>query len=171
MGTRNLTKVIDKNGVTKVAQYGQWDGYPAGQGVTALYHAKGSQVQIEAGLARCRFVTPEELQPIYAQFPEAGFWGTEDANRFKLLYPNLVRDTCADILGVVAYSVGEVLLVDESDFEEDTLMCEGIYTINFQTNKFISWYHGTEIEFSLDNLPEPQEYLDAWANERESAEL
>ena len=35
MGTRNLTTVI-KNSETKVAQYGQWDGYPGGQGLTAL---------------------------------------------------------------------------------------------------------------------------------------
>ena len=35
MGTRNLTAVyID--GEYKVAQYGQWDGYPEGQGMTAL---------------------------------------------------------------------------------------------------------------------------------------
>ena len=37
MGTRGLTKVIDKDGITKVAQYGQWDHYPEGQGVKILY--------------------------------------------------------------------------------------------------------------------------------------
>ena len=55
MGTRNLTKVIDKNGVIKVAQYGQWDGYPAGQGVTALYHAHNAK-GIENGFQRFRFL-------------------------------------------------------------------------------------------------------------------
>ena len=35
MGTRNVTMVIHK-GETKVAQYGQWDGTPDGQGVTIL---------------------------------------------------------------------------------------------------------------------------------------
>ena len=35
MGTRNLTAVY-LDGQYKVAQYGQWDGYPEGQGITAL---------------------------------------------------------------------------------------------------------------------------------------
>src|SRR3546814_20563425 len=34
MGTRNLTCVV-VDGAYKVAQYGQWDGYPSGQGATA----------------------------------------------------------------------------------------------------------------------------------------
>lgn len=33
MGTRNLTCVV-VDGEMKVAQYGQWDGYPEGQGAT-----------------------------------------------------------------------------------------------------------------------------------------
>jgi len=33
MGTRHLIVVVNKEEY-KVAQYGQWDGYPSGQGVT-----------------------------------------------------------------------------------------------------------------------------------------
>ena len=164
MGTRNLTKVIDRNGEIKVAQYGQWDGYPSGQGLNALYHAT-AHAQIEKGLAKVRFANEAELQEIYAKFPEMNFFGTEDSKAFGLYYPNLTRDTCADILGVVAWSVGEVVLWDDSDFENDDLMCEGVYTIDFQQGKFISKYADKVVEFDLNALPTPEEYLNAWAME------
>lgn len=160
MGTRNLTKVIDKDGVIKVAQYGQWDGYPSGQGLNALYHATAHRA-IEAGLAKVRWAEQEELDKIYASLPEMNRFGTDDSKAFGLLYPNLTRDTCADILGVVAWSVGEVILVDESEFEKDELFCEGVYTIDFQKRKFISKF-GKVVEFDLDNLPSVQDYLAAW---------
>jgi len=32
MGTRHLSMAYNKGGEVKVAQYGQWDGYPEGQG-------------------------------------------------------------------------------------------------------------------------------------------
>lgn len=161
MGTRNLTKVIDSNGVIKVAQYGQWDGYPSGQGLNALYHATAHRA-IEAGLAKVRWATEKELSEIYSKFSEMNRLGTDDSKNFNLLYPNLTRDTCADILGVVAWSVGEVILVDESEFEKDELFCEGVYTIDFQKRKFVSWYGRKTVEFDLDNLPSVQEYLGAW---------
>ena len=166
MGTRNLTKVIDKDGVTKVAQYGQWDGYPSGQGVNALVHAYNYR-QIEKGLGKVRWATQEELDEIYSKFTEMNRLGTDDSKNFGLLYPNLTRDTCADILGVVAWSVGEVILVDESAFEKDDLFCEGVYTIDFQQRKFVSWYGGKTIEFSLDALPTREEYLTAFGYKRE----
>lgn len=40
MGTRNLT-IVHSNGEYKVAQYGQWDGYPEGLGVQLLKYLKG----------------------------------------------------------------------------------------------------------------------------------
>ena len=81
MGTRNLTKVIDKNGIVRVAQYGQRDGYPSGQGLNALYHATAHRA-IEAGLAKARWAEQEELDKIYASLPEMNRLGTDDSKAF-----------------------------------------------------------------------------------------
>lgn len=162
MGTRNLTKVIDRQGVVRVAQYGQFDGYPSGQGVNALVHAFNHEA-IEAGLKRVRWATDEELNAIAEQFPMRHRLGHDDDRNFRLLYPNLTRETAANILGVISWSVGEVILVDNSEFADDE-MCEGIYTIDFERMMFISEYGGDTLEFGLNDLPFQNEYRDAWAN-------
>jgi hypothetical protein len=155
MGTRNLTKVIDKDGVTKVAQYGQWDGYPEGQGVNALIHAYSHRL-LESKLDNCHFLSDEEIEGYESILGASGKPIVE-------VYPTLSRDTCAEILGYVTYSVGEVPLVDHSDFESDELFCEGVYTIDFQKKKFISVYAGQTTEHELADLPDPKEYLNEWA--------
>ena len=162
MGTRNLTKVINEQGEVVVAQYGQWDGYPSGQGVNALNAIFYYLDEIKQGIKRVYWISQDELDEIYASLPEMNYFGTDDSNNFGMLYPNLTRDTCAKILNVIAFSVGKVGLVDESEFEQDELFCEGVYTLDLQQNKFISVYHGVKVEFDLDELPSPQKYADAF---------
>ena len=171
MGTRHLITVFDEQGDLKVAQYGQWDGYPSGQGISMLnilhyttrFDYAGKLVSdVARGLPRCKWATQEELDEIYLSLPEMNYLGTDDSNKFGMLYPNLTRDTGADILNVVAWSVGEVLLVDSSDFAEDELMCEGIYSVNYQSKMFTSKFGDLLVSFPLDDLPTNQEYLDAF---------
>ncbi len=171
MGTRHLITAFDEQGELKVAQYGQWDGYPSGQGITMLnilryttrtdYNGKLVS-EVANGLGRTRWATEDELNEIYAKFPEMNYVGTDDSKKFDTLYPNLTRDTGADILNVVAFSVGEVLLVDSSDFAEDELFCEGIYSVNYQSQMFTSKFGNLVVSFPLDDLPTNQEYLDAF---------
>lgn len=63
MGTRNLTMVIQKE-ETKVAQYGQWDGYPSGQGATIvaflLANLGNNLEKFRAAVAECSWLTEEE---------------------------------------------------------------------------------------------------------------
>ena len=161
MGTRNLTKVIDSNGVIKVAQYGQWDGYPSGQGVVALNHLRNNITKIHQGLTRVCWITKEDIEAL------SGI----SADVYGLMYPNLTRDTGADILGVVAFSIGEVALDDARDFENDTLFCEGVYTVNFQENTFTTNYNGTTFSFPLNELPTPEEYLARYEQEAKLARV
>ena len=168
MGTRGLTKVIDKDGITKVAQYGQWDHYPEGQGVKILYILTADRYaveELELSLDKCRFVSDEERQSIYDNYNEV-YPDSQHMKKFGSILPSFSRDTCGDILNVVRWSNAEVLLTDESDFEEDVLFCEGVYEVNYQTNKFISKFGGYTVEFPLDSLPTPEEYLNAFIRER-----
>jgi hypothetical protein len=171
MGTRHLITAFDEQGELKIAQYGQWDGYPSGQGVSVLAWLRMTTrinyddkllSPILNGMKRTKFGTDEEIENLYSKYPQMNYVGTEDEEYFSLHYPNLTRDTGADILGVVAYSVGDVLLVDNSDFANDELMCEGIYSVNFQSEYFTSIWSGVTVTFPLRELPTNEEYVEAF---------
>jgi hypothetical protein len=155
MGTRNLTKVIDKDNVVRVAQYGQWDGYPEYTGTRILEFIKEHQMldKIEKSLSKVEFVSDDYVSSIYSNY------GGED---FSTSYPSLTRDTGCDILRVLVYSNGSVPVVDNSDFEQDDLFCEGVYTLNYNTRTFISTYNGVSVSISFDELPTAENYLDSF---------
>lgn len=151
MGTRHLTKVIDSTGRTRVAQYGQWDGYPDYTGTNILDFISRFKVldKIETNLKKVHFITDEEVEQLLQ--------GVDDINS---VYPSLSRDTGCDILKVIVYSTGYTLpLVDSSDFESDTLFCEGVYTLNYQTKTYISTYGGVSVSIPFDDLCDTEEYL------------
>jgi hypothetical protein len=166
MGTRNLTKVIDKDGITRVAQYGQWDGYPDYSGTRMLdFIAEPTMLnKIEVALAKCRFIEQSELDQMWFRFQEVTKWAEarDQYQGFHIIYPSLSRDTGVDILKVIVYSNEDVALSDESSFEEDGLFCEGVYTLNYQTREFVSWFNGDTITFKFDELPSEEAYLNAW---------
>ena len=56
MGTRNLISVIE-NKKPVIAQYGQWDGYPSGQGVDILEFLKSEFFEkLKGNLPKVRFL-------------------------------------------------------------------------------------------------------------------
>ena len=173
MGTRGLTKVIDKDGITKVAQYGQWDHYPEGQGVTILgilTRDRYAVEELELALDKCYFISETDQQSIYDEYNKA-YPETTHMKKFSGMLPSFSRDTCGDILNVVRWSAGRVPLVDESDFENDDLFCEGVYEVNYQSNKFISKFGGLVVEFPLDKLPTVDEYLQGFILARAEKDL
>ncbi len=136
MGTRNLTMVIS-NGETKVAQYGQWDGYPSGQGATALRFLREVNIErFKEKLKSLHWLTNEEIEKIES----VGDWTTH--------HPYLSRDRGADILNIIMYSKYEeshkektfsgniVGLVDQSDFAADSLLNEWTYVIDLDKETF-----------------------------------
>lgn len=145
MGTRNLTMVIHK-GEAKVAQYGQWDGYPSGQGATALQFLKTADLEeFKKKLEKIVFANEEQVEMINEQ----GAFETR---------PYLSRDLGADILNAIntgkftrsEYQQGEGgfkkvttevevsidYLIDQSTFAADSLFCEWAYVIDFDKGTF-----------------------------------
>ena len=154
MGTRNLTKVIDRRGNVVVAQYGQWDGYPAGQGVTALYHLHNAS-GILLNLDKCYFIDEKEAENINS------IVGANNQPIFDL-YPTLSRDTGADILGYIIYATGKIPLSDQREFENDGLFCEAVYTVDFQQKKFIAKWNNKEFSWDFLSLPTKEQFLEVW---------
>ncbi len=141
MGTRGLTAVI-VDGERKIAQYGQWDHYPSGQGLTVLAFCRdvmaddAKRDEFIANLRRCRFETPadEAERDAWLASIGVGASGLMDMlqyEQWKKRYPLLTRDNGAEILDLVASAGdGPVVLQDSWDFGADSLFCEWAYVID-----------------------------------------
>ena len=164
MGTRNLTVVKNKEGETKIAQYGQWDGYPSYSGIQALEFLRNKdwQALLQSKLDLVEFVGDEEVDTLYKQY-ESTDWENKD---FLNAYPGLHRDTGVGILSVVASAVAPIKTVDNTEFAKDELFCEGVYEVDFSTNKFITVYDNKVVEYDLDSLPSDSDYLSAFEVEQ-----
>lgn len=107
MGTRHLITIV-KDGEFKLAQYGQWDGYPSGQGLEILEFLSGGEGNIEAlkrNVDLLHFVTEEDGDALYhtVGIPAGQEWMTmEQSNAIKESFPSLHRDTGASILPLIA---------------------------------------------------------------------
>ncbi|KAL2019213.1 hypothetical protein VTK56DRAFT_9940 [Thermocarpiscus australiensis] len=158
MGTRHLICIFWK-GQWVVAQYGQFDGYPEGQGVK-IFHFLSVARNIEnlkTGLEHHIY------QPSQEQFDaieaECEVWDRarmEDGSFYQLsrvrmdgvnqLYPSLARETSAGILGIIARASqteaeggtegGEakeprkIPLKLDLEFANNGLFCEWTYVID-----------------------------------------
>lgn len=133
MGTRHLIAVVH-DGKCKLAQYGQWDGYPSGQGLTSLNFARtivdaAARQAFAEKLRAARFITDAEAQAINAEIKA-------DPSLFKegKKYGHFSRDRGAKILRIVADAEPGILLQDNINFAADSLFCEWAYVIDLDKN-------------------------------------
>ena len=147
MGTRGVTEVI-YNGKLVVSQYGQWDHYPMGQGLTVLNFLR-DELNIDKLKANLMLhltyeASEEELKKIYANYFDSEGRGTaEDGEKFEKAYPSLTRNTGAGILSVIANAKTTPipLQLEPESFKDDRLFCEGVYTINLDEETFTTRYN------------------------------
>ena len=118
MGTRNLTVVKNLEGITKIAQYGQWDGYPQYSGIQALEFLRdeANQEMLRNKLTLVEFIDEQEADSIYEGFDH----DSNDPTKYLNAYPELHRDTGIGILKVVANSMNTIKSIDNSEFAKDT---------------------------------------------------
>jgi hypothetical protein len=129
MGTRNLVAVQLK-GKYRIAQYGQWDGYPSGQGATVLeFLAKWDRKKFEKKVRASKFCTKKNMTALQVELD-----ATKDQVAFYKKYPQLTRDTGAKILQVVQDSESGIKLQNSIDFAGDSLFCEWAYVIDLDEN-------------------------------------
>jgi hypothetical protein len=167
MGTRGLTKVIYE-GEVKVAQYGQWDHYPSGVGLEVLAFVRDEQnvINLKNNIKdMARISSQDELDKIAKEFSDQvdGLMTMEQSEAYKDKYPSLHRDTGASILTLIANATTPIPIILDTEFEEDGLFCEGVYTVDLDQRMFISRYADRLLVFMLDDLPTDEGYIDAFA--------
>lgn len=126
MGTRHLI-AVQIDGIYKVAQYGQWDGHPSGQGADVLAFLRSVDLPKFADAVRSvSFLTDEDVEQINNIIAEDGL-----QRSWQSRWPALSRDAGAKILGMVMESRAEPLKLKNSiDFANDSLFCEWAYVID-----------------------------------------
>ena len=147
MGTRNLT-IVHKNGEYKVAQYGQWDGYPEGLGTTLLNFLKNVNIDsFRNAIDNVSFYTKEEINEINKSIDEI----RKDIPNYSWQkdFSQLSRDTGGDILNRITFK-GVNRVNNSIDFAANSLFCEWAYVIDLDTNKFEVYTGYNKEELSSD---------------------
>lgn len=135
MGTRHLTAVY-VDGEYKVAQYGQWDGYPEGQGLTCLEFAwsvlanKTDRAAFAEKVRACSRITAEERNRRNAMIKRG------EVKNWPKVWPELSRDTGAEILALIASSESGLVLGNDIVFAADSLFCEWAWVIDLDAGTF-----------------------------------
>lgn len=139
MGTRHVIAVVQDNEY-KVAQYGQWDGYPSGQGLDILTFLQTEDLSLFAEKVKdVSFLTDQELQDRWVECgakPDDQFVTMDISDRFKEKYPENSRDAGSEVLAIIQKANQPIQLTDSLDFAADSLFCEWGYVIDLDKQTF-----------------------------------
>lgn len=182
MGTRHLT-IVKKNDEIKIAQYGQWDGYPEYTGVRILQFCR-EHLTLESGLKcfgdkvdGCKFLTQDDVDKINKQIDDDPELTKLDENykpAWTKRWPELSRDTGCNILGMVLLSQNGLELVNEMEFIHDHIFCEWAWMIDLDDMMFGdvigqepgSYRYGHV--WSFGNLPTDEQFLATYKEDEDA---
>jgi hypothetical protein len=142
MGTRNLTCVV-KNGEIVVAQYGQWDGSPEGQGSTCCDFIQNADLEkFSQNLDGLEELTEETISQRYRACGSDGS-GWVDMGVAKS-WPWLSRDCGAGILNYILEGQCKEVVLSTS-FAVNSLFCEFAYVLDMD-REVLEFYTGFQQE-------------------------
>ena len=184
MGTRNLT-MVKKNNELKVCQYGQWDGYPSGQGATILEFCKDKnkleQLRDIVDDIKDISTLTEYCEEYNKLAPE---WSNEEDKRTKQMIYHFDKLCSRDIGGEI---LNNILTIDRDslpmvmnkqiylgyyDLKECTNYCdlwiEYAYVVNFDTNRLECYGYSKLLKsYSLNKLPSLERFIKELEKEEE----
>jgi len=142
MGTRHSI-LVQVDGDYKIAQYGQWDGYPDGQGVEILKFLREEmdREKFAAAVRNCTEISEATLRRKWADIgvkvtKDGSIMATmEQSDKFKELNLHLSRDCGSDVLKLVQDAGGLELRLNKT-FPAESLFCEWAYVIDLDRNTF-----------------------------------
>ena len=142
MGTRHLT-IVQKNGEYRVAQYGQWDGYPEYTGLKILEFCKDHLSTVEGRnmfsekVLQCNYVSDETVEHIIAGVKMMNNGYDENYKPYwAKIYPQFTRDTGWEILNLILNSEKGMILQNTIEFIKDSVWCEWAWVIDLDSDTF-----------------------------------
>jgi hypothetical protein len=106
MGTRHLICVYLNNNC-KVANYGQWDGYPGGQGLDCLKFLRSKSFNKEKFIENLNLIVEPSEKDVEADFIMCGmnpgdeYVSMDVSKKFHDLHSHMSRDNGAKILEMI----------------------------------------------------------------------
>lgn len=138
MGTRNVI-AVRLDGQYKVAQYGQWDGYPEGQGLGCLEFLRKEMNEklFREALRKTSFISDKELKTLRQEY------GMDDTALLKD-HPQFSRDTGSNVLKLVQDHPEGMKLFNDIEFIGDGLFCEWTWVIDLDKRTFEGFKGGNQ---------------------------
>jgi len=140
MGQMHLI-AVQINNEYKIAQYGEDDGYPEGQGKAVLKFLREENLDLfKDKVLLASWITEEEHISNWGALGVDiiacnGWISNVEAEEHRKSYPELSKKFGSDILGLV-YASNGIKLRNNIEFAHDGLWCDWAYIIDFDKNTF-----------------------------------